>query len=350
MKRIVPISNVRSQPRTLTTAVWFGYRHGSLENVHQMSRDAEEIELICDNLRIEASTDPAGGILDIFFEGYDQAFVLPDEKEELSGFRECLALNYGKNHERLKGVFGPFREIVFIARNAQENGEPFVGGANFICFPIACEDHREHILSVNLNYAFVLPMHRGKGLLRPLLKAVDVIAQRVVALPRTAAGNYSSSLIFLELNDPVRLSEAEYALDSRHSGLDQMTRIALWTRLGAKIVDFDYVQPPLSAMQEPDSTLLYAVIGTPSRSLSPYLLREHLRRFFDLSVLKGRDPGMEPSARRQLDELQRRQDARLTIPLLDATALLAERDKHISVVPTATSLRELIRGAGPPAP
>jgi hypothetical protein len=35
-----------------------------------------------------------------FFEHYDRAFVLPNEKEDIEGFRTCLALNHGVEYRR----------------------------------------------------------------------------------------------------------------------------------------------------------------------------------------------------------------------------------------------------------
>ena len=75
-----------------------------------------------------------------------------------------------------------------------------------------------------------------------------------------------------------------------------MTRIRLWTGLGAKIIDFPYVQPPLSARQSPDGSLLYAVLGAESEPLDACLLHAHLCRFFGISVLKGGDPMANPIA------------------------------------------------------
>lgn len=76
-------------------------------------------------LQVSGSGDPHSAVLDRFYEGYDRAFVLPDEREELAGFRECLAMNqthrfaFGRKH----------RELVAVL---DDDGGVLRGGANFL--------------------------------------------------------------------------------------------------------------------------------------------------------------------------------------------------------------------------
>ena len=79
------------------------------------------------DLSIEATDRADNGVLDAFYAAYDKAFVLANEKEELDGFHDCLALNVGGAHERLRARYGPFRELVMVAR---DNSGAVVGGAN----------------------------------------------------------------------------------------------------------------------------------------------------------------------------------------------------------------------------
>ncbi len=44
--------------------------------------------------------------------------------------------------------------------------------------------------------------------------------------------------IFIEQNDPLRLTAAEYAADTAHSGIDQVDLLAIWSRVGAEVLDF----------------------------------------------------------------------------------------------------------------
>jgi hypothetical protein len=83
-------------------------------------------------LLIEASTGSSDGVLDQFYQDYDAAFVLENEKEGRAGFVECLALN-GEAYPELAARFGAFREFVLVARDSADG--PRIGGANFVAFP-----------------------------------------------------------------------------------------------------------------------------------------------------------------------------------------------------------------------
>ncbi len=286
-----------------------------------------------EGLLIEATTSPDSAILQTFYAGYDAAFVLPNEKEAYDGFTGCLALNFGAPYARLAGLYGAFREVVLVAR--EPDGGAVVGGANFIACPLHLD---REVLSINLNYVFVSSGQRRRGHFKRLVAAVaeaavSFFAPAVATLPR---------LIFIEQNDPMLMNRADYARDTQHSGIDQMTRIALWTALGAKIIDYPYVQPPLSAGQAPDHDLLYAVLGAAGSSLDACLLHAHLLRFFAISVLKGADPLSNSVAGAQLSDLAARCGLEATIPLLTAASLppLMDGSPDASV---RRSLRDLIR-------
>jgi len=243
-------------------------------------------------LTYQASTSASDGVLEQFFAAYDNAFVLPNEKEGLSGFADCLALNWGRHYHRLVGQFGPFREFVVLVRGA---GATVVGGLNFVAFPLHDPDGGEPLLSLNLNYIFVQPAHRRRGLLKTLIGDLPALVLALFAhtnpgdMP-AAAGSLRAQLpvhIFIEQNDPYRMGGEDYERDTAATGLDQLARIALWARQGAKVIDFPYVQPALTADQQADHNLAYAVLGTKTPTLHPSLLRQHLERFFAISVLKG---------------------------------------------------------------
>ena len=254
------------------------------------------------------ATLSASSVLEDFFAAYDSSFVLPNEKESLAGFAACLALNHGARHEALRARYGPFREYVVAVRDA---GNAVVGGLNFIAFPVIEPDGGGHALSLNLNYIFVAPAQRRGGVFKTMAAELPALALALFAhtnpgdLPADAGARSSPPrvYIFIEQNDPYRMTPEDYARDSRATGLDQLARIALWARRGARIVDFDYVQPALSADQEADRTLVYAVLGIEAPTLHPGLLRQHLERFFGISVLKGRDPQSDADAQRQLAQL-----------------------------------------------
>lgn len=279
-------------------------------------------------LRIEASTSASDGVLDEFYSDYDKAFVLENEKEGYDGFAECLRLNEGESYERLARRYGGFREYVLVAREPQTGVR--IGGANFIAFPLKdASSPGRTVLSMNLNYVFVNPAFRRRGYFKRLVNDVPDLALRLITstnpndVPRPWIEAATASdpaapqiLVFIEQNDPYRMSREDYETDTKFTGLDQIARIGIWTRLGAKIVDFAYVQPPLTSDQEADSNLVYGVLGVRENTLDACLLRGHLERFFGISVLKGADPMREPSAAEQLLALERICASHDTIRLL----------------------------------
>jgi hypothetical protein len=259
-------------------------------------------------LSYDASTSVDDGVFRHFFSAYDNAFVLPNEKEGLAGFAECLALNDGCSYNRLCRLYGPFREFIVVVRDVAGN---IVGGLNFITFPLADPDAGGCSLSLNLNYIFVPPAYRRRGILKTMVSELPILALALFGhtnpgdLPADCGASQPPRTVytFIEQNDPYRMTAQDYTLDTQATGLDQLARIALWARQGARIVDFPYVQPALTADQEPDHNLVYAVLGASTSTLHPVLLRQHLERFFAISVLKGRDPAANVEARQQLARL-----------------------------------------------
>jgi GNAT superfamily N-acetyltransferase len=270
------------------------------------------------DLSIDATDRADDGVLDAFYAAYDQAFVLANEKEEINGFRECLALNAGSAHQRLCGRYGPFRELVLVAR---DDLGAIVGGANLIVLRQPDGAPYEVDFTVNLNYLFVVPAQRGKRRSHGLLAACRHLARDVAATwqPQSAGRD----LVFLEINDPFRLTPDQYRLDSEHAGIDQVARLAYWARVGAAVLDWPYVQPALSAEQKDDTTLALAVLDAAQPRLPAALVHWHLERFFAISVLKGDALKCSASALAQVQQLQRDAAAGHELALLDLAGALA---------------------------
>lgn len=245
-------------------------------------------------ITVTASDDPASAVLPRFFDGYDRAFVLPDEREELGGFVACLALNtshrhaYGRTHSELVAIF-------------EDGAGTLLGGANFLATAI---DRGAALppAAVALNYVYVEEAARGRGMLRVILGAVRQLA--LIALGIDIEG--PAPAIFIEQNDPLRLTAEEYAADTAHSGTDQVDRLAIWARVGTRIVDFPYVQPALSAAQQADDGLIYAAVDYPGEAVDAGLLHDHLQSFFGISVRKGAKEAPGGVAAAQLADLAAR--------------------------------------------
>jgi hypothetical protein len=299
-------------------------------------------------LVIEATTAADDGLLEEFYRDYDGAFVLENEKESYDGFAECLGLNAGDQYAKLVGRYGPFREFVAVVRDPATGAR--LGGANFIIFPVSGANARELVLSINLNYVFINTQLRRQGVFRQLMGDLPALAFHLFAETNTAdlpaalrtGAREPQVYIFIEQNDPFRMSREDYDRDTQLTGLDQVARIGLWSRLGARIIDFPYVQPPLSKDQDADDTLAYAVLGARDADLDACLLRAHLERFFGISVLKGADLSAEPTAAAQLSELASRCKDNRRVLLLDGNvpmieSALAKRAKR------PATLREALR-------
>ncbi|MFN3610308.1 MAG: hypothetical protein ACK4Y9_14700, partial [Hyphomonas sp.] len=157
-------------------------------------------------------TRPDDPFLTRFYSAYDAAFILPDEKETLEGFRACLALNEGEPFERLTALYGPYREMVILLTEGA-NG-PVLGAANFIAFAGDGTDP-----TISLSYIFVDANQRRRGLFGLLLHLMREEAREAFVWPE---GDVPAPLIFIEMNNPVKMSANDYALDSTHAGLDQV--------------------------------------------------------------------------------------------------------------------------------
>jgi hypothetical protein len=112
----------------------------------------------------------------------------------------------------------------------------------------------------------------------------------------------------------------------------------IWSRLGAQVVDFPYVQPPLSAEQQPDHGLIYAAVDYPGRVISAGLLHDHLESFFAISVGKGELGLPGDTASRQLADLAVRT---APVPLLEMAPSVARLREPPPVY--CASFRELAR-------
>ena len=278
-----------------------------------------------DGVRVTATRDPHSPVLRRFFEGYDRAFILPDEREEFDGFVQCLALN--TTHRNAYG-----RRHCEVAMAFEDADGMLLGGANFLAATTA----GGNAATVALNYVYVEAAARGRGLLRRILADVRRTALTVLDLDP----NGPQPVLFIEQNDPLRLSAQAYAADSAHSGLDQIDRLAIWARIGARVVDFPYIQPALSPDQQPDDGLIYAAIDYPGDAVPAALLHDHLQSFFGISVLKGEAEAPGGPAASQLAALAARAGPVPLLPMPPALARLTAVPR-----PDFNSFRDLARKA-----
>jgi GNAT superfamily N-acetyltransferase len=254
-----------------------------------------------DGFELDVTTRHDARLIEEFYQHYATAFVLPDERESLPGFRRCLALNHAAG-DTLHARYGPSREFIAVMRDRRGQ---VVAGLNFICFPMP---EFADTLSVHSIYVFVVPAWRGRGLLRRIYQRMDRLGRAYGVEHGLTPG---AALVFIgEQNDPFRMTLDAFRTDTEATGLNQFDRMARWGRLGARVLDFNYVQPALSDESAPDRTLFLRALfrdeerageRPPVRELDPGVLREHLSRFFAITVLKGeREPDRQPEILTQM--------------------------------------------------
>jgi GNAT superfamily N-acetyltransferase len=177
-----------------------------------------------------------------------------------------------------------------------------IGGGNFIVLSHAHPSDRSPpaYRTIHLNYVYVRAEHRRRGYFKQLVRMVDPIA--TLALP---FGADAESFVFIEQNDPLKMTAKAYAQDTLQTGLDQVQRVGVWARRGARIIDFDYVQPPLSYAHSADASLALCLLRPDLSRIDACVVRNHLRAFFGISVLKGGEPYEASAARNQLTSLDR---------------------------------------------
>lgn len=286
-------------------------------------------------LVVRATQRPDSPLIERFMAGYDRAFVLPDEREEIEGFRACLAINPQARHR-----FGRTHcELVMVLEDAATGA--LLGGANFLATRIDEAPYGHPPVAVALNYLFVDAAARGRGLSRTLKLVVEDLAGEAV----DALGSAVPPALFIEQNDPLRLSAENYAADSAHSGIDQIDRLAVWSRLGAQLVDFPYVQPALSADQCSDDGLAYAVMNLAVPAMDAAWFAAHLESFFAISVLKGAEVASDPVAIEQLDRLRQMAEAGQKVPLLSLPRAV-DALRAMQGLPPEPSLRSFARSIG----
>jgi len=285
---------------------------------------------VYDGLIVEATTRSDSPVLERFFLGYDRAFVLPDEREEIAGFRDCLALN-----SSWRRAFG--RTHCELVMTISDKSGTLLGGANFLATALSPASSFPPA-TVALNYVFVEPAARGRGLLRKVIEIVRSLALKSVDLP--FASESSQPGVFIEQNDPLKLTEEDYRRDTEHSGMDQIDRLAIWAKVGARIVDFLYVQPALSSAQSPDDGLVYAAVDYPGNAVPAAVLHQHLESFFCISVLKGRAIGNDAIATDQLSALAALKEP---IALLPVEPALLQLRNHPDAARHHSTLLSLVK-------
>jgi len=217
-----------------------------------------------------------------FYAMYEAAFPIEDEREPPEAFDAILALNA---ELALQSVHGPYREMV-VAIRAWDGG-PIIGGHVFGMTTSAAHRASGIAASVQGIYTFVHPDMRGTLSIREVAEYSQHTASRIFA-PRGFAQRLAPPILF-EVNNPLRMSDEEIALDTRLSGTDPFRRYAFWRRSGFRPLDFPYVQPALRAGASAIAYLDLFCTHAGMDRLPASVLLAHLSAFISVSCIKGED-------------------------------------------------------------
>jgi len=214
-----------------------------------------------------------------FYALYAAMFPLVDEREPPEEFFRILSFN--ENLE-IQESYGPYREIVAAVR-AWDAG-PIVGGHVFGVTSSPAHLQAGIPASVQGIYTFLHERYRG------LVPMRDFIAfAQETACSTFGQANPKKTVIFLEVNNPLRMTEAEIAADVESSGLHPARRYMFWFRCGFRPLDMHYVQPRLRDDAQPVRYLDLFCSRNDAMTIPAAVVLSHLHAFCSVSVLKNKN-------------------------------------------------------------
>ena len=195
------------------------------------------------------------------------------------------------------------------------------GSNNYHIIMALDEDHRvvgggiaDYLAGPNVGiveFIVIQPSLRGRGLGRQLL------AELATSFTQDSlrAGHAALSGICGEVNDPYRRCEVEEHLDG-------FARLRMWHRFGFRLLDFPYVQPPLSEHQAAVTgiALMFQPLQHDLTDALPSNLVEQIVREFQIWAMRIPNPDEQPVFVAMRDHLR----TRAAIPLLDMAAYIGE--------------------------
>jgi GNAT superfamily N-acetyltransferase len=202
-----------------------------------------------------------------FYAGlYVSGFPDPDERESLANMERYLEL-------RRRGWYGPNSYHIILALD----GERTVAAS--------VSDYLADSNCGIIEFLIVDESMRGTGLGK-MLHAATIEALHADA---RAIGRDGIDAVVIELNDPFQVA----AVDDNY---DPFERAMIWDRWGYGRLCFPYVQPALSAEQQPATCLLLAmkpISANLERQVPPALIVEILRGYLRWAM-RIEDPDTDP--------------------------------------------------------
>ncbi len=260
-------------------------------------------------LRLTAIEDPFYSRFTEVYDFYATFFPLPDERETLDGFRRAMSFNFSDEHQQR---LSPFSEGWLVADTPE--GE-LIAGVNFSVYAMPEAVARRHSIegTANIIYIFVREEFRNLGVAGFLLAEMDRHFARWIEANRTCAIPGARIPVMCEQNAPELMTPAQYFSDCLYAGIDQCDRLVWWHHKGYRRLAFNYIQPALSVDGEPCRELTFNLrAGDDPSGIPGEVLWEHLRRYYEISVFKGRWPDWD-------DYLHRLEEFLLSTPQIGTT-------------------------------
>ncbi|HSO86600.1 MAG TPA: GNAT family N-acetyltransferase [Draconibacterium sp.] len=233
---------------------------------------------------IERSGDPN---FQTFYNVYDKIFTIEEEKESYSGFEEVLDFNFDQS---LQKKFGPFKEVLLYCTTPDD--EDVIGGINFATYYYPNLFDKSFGTS-HIFYLFVKPEYRSFNLGTELIQKAENFSKSLLFEWINKNNHHVDFpeielIVFCEQNYPEKMTLLQYWKDNMNSLTDQCDRLKWWNKRGFRRLNMNYVQPALNIENEP---CLYLSLNakTGLQGIPSFIVLEHIKRIFSISVLKGRD-------------------------------------------------------------
>lgn len=212
---------------------------------------------------------------------YETFFPLPEERESFEGFEQTIALN----NSIYQNMFGPLQEewlVVYASDGC------LLGGVNFSYYFVEADgiQVKNSFVSVQIMYLFVKAEYRSMGIASTLLDKISQQIQNWVVCQYFDVPE-DRIFFFCEQNAPEVMSVSDYFTDAIHALIDPCDRLLWWHKRGYRRLVVNYIQPALNVDSQP-CTALTLNIQSSQKYIEGYVIAEHLRRYFTISVLKGK--------------------------------------------------------------
>ncbi|GAB3898890.1 hypothetical protein GCM10028803_19120 [Larkinella knui] len=198
-------------------------RDESSQTAHPYEQDSYEITWITkpEDLQTHAA------LIDAFFALYEHPsnFPDPDEREDPDFIKERIA----------EGTDDPHTHLMACSLVSPAGEKTFVAGCIVELYPdSACG---------LVTYLFVNQHYRGVRIGSDQKKIAESLIQSeqgLTGLIRYFAGQYGKTVnaVLFESNNP-------FETDAENDSMPPAKRLKFFSRMGAKRIDFDYIQPPL---------------------------------------------------------------------------------------------------------